>query len=120
MSFSKRPSRTTVAPTPVDILVGDLSNEHRTIIGTTTIVNLRYIKECDVYCGRPSKWGNPFVIGRDGTRDVVLVKYGLYLKSRKRLIREAKATLIGKTIGCFCAPQSCHLEILIGCAMELT
>ena len=24
----------------------------------------------DVYIGRPSNWGNPFVIGRDGTRKV--------------------------------------------------
>jgi Domain of unknown function (DUF4326) len=24
-----------------------------------------------VYVGRPSKWGNPFVIGRDGIRDQV-------------------------------------------------
>ena len=22
----------------------------------------------DIFCGRPSKWGNPFVIGRDGDR----------------------------------------------------
>jgi hypothetical protein len=27
-----------------------------------------------VYVGRPSKWGNPFVIGRDGTRDEVIAK----------------------------------------------
>jgi hypothetical protein len=25
-----------------------------------------------VYVGRPSKWGNPFVIGRDGSRDQVI------------------------------------------------
>jgi Domain of unknown function (DUF4326) len=25
-----------------------------------------------VYVGRPSKWGNPFAIGRDGTRDEVI------------------------------------------------
>jgi hypothetical protein len=23
-----------------------------------------------VYVGRPSKWGNPFAIGRDGSRDI--------------------------------------------------
>lgn len=26
-----------------------------------------------VYVGRPSKWGNPFVIGRDGSRDEVKI-----------------------------------------------
>ena len=33
----------------------------------------------DVYIGRPSKWGNPFVIGRDGTREDCLDKYKAYL-----------------------------------------
>jgi hypothetical protein len=28
-----------------------------------------------VYIGRPSKWGNPFVIGRDGSREEVIEKY---------------------------------------------
>lgn len=26
----------------------------------------------EVYVGRPSQWGNPFVIGTDGTRDEVM------------------------------------------------
>jgi hypothetical protein len=29
----------------------------------------------DIYIGRPSKWGIPFVIGRDGTREQVIKKY---------------------------------------------
>jgi hypothetical protein len=28
-----------------------------------------------VYIGWPGKWGNPFVIGRDGTREEVVAKY---------------------------------------------
>lgn len=28
-----------------------------------------------VYIGRPSKWGNPFVIGCDGSRADVIAKY---------------------------------------------
>jgi hypothetical protein len=35
-----------------------------------------------VYVGRPSKWGNPFVIGRDGSRDEVIAKY------RTRIVRQ--------------------------------
>ena len=27
-----------------------------------------------VYIGRPSRWGNPFVIGRDGDRATVIAK----------------------------------------------
>jgi len=29
----------------------------------------------DVYIGRPGKWGNPFQIGRDGTREQVITRY---------------------------------------------
>ena len=29
----------------------------------------------NIYIGRPSKWGNPFIIGRDGTRKEVIDKY---------------------------------------------
>ena len=32
-----------------------------------------------VYVGRPSKWGNPFAIGRDGTRDQVIAKYRVWI-----------------------------------------
>jgi hypothetical protein len=35
-----------------------------------------------VYVGRPSKWGNPFVTGRDGSRDEVIAKY------RARIVRQ--------------------------------
>ena len=43
----------------------------------TVVVNKKTHKktEDDLYIGRPSKWGNPFVIGRDGTRDEVILKY---------------------------------------------
>lgn len=29
----------------------------------------------DVYIGRPSKWGNPFVVGRDGDHEMCVAKY---------------------------------------------
>ena len=32
-----------------------------------------------VYIGRPSKWGNPFVIGKDGTREEVIAKFKNYI-----------------------------------------
>ena len=32
-----------------------------------------------IYIGRGSKWGNPFVIGKDGTRAEVIEKYGQWL-----------------------------------------
>ena len=33
------------------------------------VVNKKYGDPYDVYVGRPSKWGNPFLIGRDGTEE---------------------------------------------------
>jgi len=35
------------------------------------VVHCRRSKH-DTYIGRPSKWGNPFEIGKDGTRDEVI------------------------------------------------
>jgi len=64
-----------------------------------------------VYIGRPSKWGNPFVIGRDGTRDDVIARYEAWLLKQPELIA-ALPELAGKTLGCWCAPQACHGDVL--------
>ena len=61
----------------------------------------------DVYIGRPSKWGNPFVIGRDGTRDDVIARYEAWLLEQPELVA-ALPELAGKTLGCWCAPRACH------------
>lgn len=65
----------------------------------------------DVYIGRPSKWGNPFAIGRDGTREEVVEKYRQHLLSSPALLA-ALPELKGKTLGCWCAPQACHGDVL--------
>lgn len=39
-----------------------------------------------VYIGRGSPWGNPFIIGKDGTRDEVIAKYEAYLDSNPKLL----------------------------------
>jgi hypothetical protein len=64
-----------------------------------------------VYVGRPSKWGNPFKIGRDGTRDEVLEKYRAYLLGSKELTNDLHE-LRGKDLVCWCAPEKCHANIL--------
>lgn len=66
----------------------------------------------DVYIGRPSKWGNPFVVGRDGTREEVIAKFGRYLLSNDELM-VALPELRGKTLGCWCAPKPCHGDYLL-------
>ncbi len=64
-----------------------------------------------VYVGRPSKWGNPFVVGRDGTRTEVIAMYRAYLLESTALI-EALPELKGKLLGCSCLPMPCHAEVL--------
>lgn len=39
-----------------------------------------------VYIGRPSKWGNPFVIGRDGSRADVIAKYRAWIVAQPALM----------------------------------
>lgn len=77
---------------------------------STTVVNKRK-HEYDVYIGRGSIWGNPYVIGKDGTRAEVLAQYRTYLESSPDLLSQVY-NLRGKTLGCYCAPLSCHGDIL--------
>lgn len=65
----------------------------------------------DVYIGRPSRWGNPFVIGRDGTRDDVIARYEAWLLEQPERVN-ALTELTGKTLGCWCAPRACHGDVL--------
>jgi hypothetical protein len=76
----------------------------------TRVVNKR-AEPFDVYIGRPSKWGNPFEIGRDGDRAEVIEKHRVWFMAQPDMIREAKAELKGKRLGCFCAPLPCHGDI---------
>jgi hypothetical protein len=65
-----------------------------------------------VYVGRPSKWGNPFIIGRDGTREAVIAKYRAWIV-RQPALMAALPELRGKNLVCWCAPERCHAEVLI-------
>lgn len=65
-----------------------------------------------VYIGRPTKWGNPFVIGKDGTRSDVVHKYRAWLLEQPNLISEL-SELKGKSLVCFCKPAQCHGDVLI-------
>jgi len=66
----------------------------------------------DVYIGRPSKWGNPFSEGKDGTRSEVIEKYRKYIILNKELLDQLDE-LEGKMLGCWCKPLPCHGDILI-------
>lgn len=66
----------------------------------------------DIYIGRPSKWGNPFVIGKDGSRKEVIDKYQQYILNNQQLLNDLHE-LKGKTLGCWCYPKPCHGDILL-------
>lgn len=66
----------------------------------------------DIYIGRPSVWGNPFTIGKDGDRMTVITKYRIWLESKPELIARAKSELRGKVLACWCTPLACHGDVL--------
>ena len=67
-----------------------------------------------VYVGRPSKFGNPYEIGRDGTREEVIQKYEKRLLSADNgLAIEDLLQLRGKDLVCWCAPEPCHADVLL-------
>lgn len=79
--------------------------------------------ENTVYVGRPTKWGNPFVVGKlfDGRYPVTaeqavgfykqrILNYGVQLHLIDDAIRELK----GKNLACWCPlNQPCHADILL-------
>jgi hypothetical protein len=65
----------------------------------------------DIYIGRGSKWGNPYKIGKDGTREEVIKKYAAYIMDSPELIKDLPE-LRDKVLGCWCKPQKCHGDIL--------
>ncbi len=65
----------------------------------------------DIYIGRGSKWGNPFIIGKDGNRKEVIIKYEKMILNNKILLN-CLDELKDKTLGCHCKPKDCHGDVL--------
>lgn len=65
-----------------------------------------------IYVGRPSPWGNPFSLGKDGTREEVLAKYIGWLHENPEFVDRARRALAGRDLICWCAPAACHAEML--------
>jgi hypothetical protein len=96
---------------PRDFVEQDNKESFMASTRTTKVVHCKRAP-FDIYIGRPSKWGNPFVIGRDGNREQVIEKYRAYILGNQTLLAAAKSELKGKVLGCWCAPQSCHGDVL--------
>lgn len=85
----------------------------------TTVVNIRIKKglprvKCDAFIDRRTIFGNPYEIGRDGDRELVLEKYKLYFIKRLTdpVFRDKVLELKDKVLGCWCKPLSCHGDVI--------
>jgi len=88
------------------------------------IVNRRTTEDNSaVYVGRPTPLGNPFTAQQEGSREVAIAKYKQWLNLQwttlnRRVTDELK--VLAKqlkrdgsiTLSCWCAPESCHAEIV--------
>jgi hypothetical protein len=85
-----------------------------------SIVN-RARSDDGVYVARPSIFGNPFEIGKDGTRAEVIVKYEEYFIRQvavnvmfqnefKKLVNLAAQGDL--RLACWCHPKPCHAAVI--------
>lgn len=94
----------------------------------TTVVNIRTLPQNPlqwppdhVYIGRQvlgggyrlrhSIWRNPFAIGRDGSRELVIAAFEAWLRERPPMLARLPE-LRGKTLVCWCTPEACHGDVL--------
>lgn len=75
------------------------------------VVNCKH-EPYDVLIDRTTKWGNPFVVGRDGTREECIAKYEQWAPQQAHLMA-ALHELRGRTLGCHCKPKACHGDPLL-------
>ena len=71
-----------------------------------------------VYIGRWScygdtRYGNPFHVGADGTREEVIALYEEYVLADATLLEDIRTNLSGKDLLCHCAPLPCHGDVLL-------
>ena len=85
----------------------------------SAIVNLKHepdaVANGAVLIDRRTRWGNPFVVGRDGTREEVIARYRVELWRQIRAGEIALADLAAlesRILACHCAPRPCHGLVL--------
>ena len=62
---------------------------------------------------RGSRWGNPFIVGVDGTREEVVRLFEEYAFWRIRVQPKWLEPLKDKDIVCCCAPAPCHGDVIV-------
>lgn len=66
-----------------------------------------------IYVGRGTLFGNPFVIGKNGTREQVIELYRGWLETHPSIVNAARQQLRGKNLRCYCKPLACHADVLL-------
>lgn len=72
--------------------------------------------DCVRYPKKDSVWANPFKIGPSRSRDDVIASYETYIRAKLVASPELRAELEGlrgKNLGCWCAPEPCHGDVLL-------
>jgi hypothetical protein len=70
-----------------------------------------------VYCGRPSKWGNPFRLRdrSEAERAKVIQQFRAYWYAPEQVhlrLAALKEIPTNAALGCFCAPLPCHCDVI--------
>lgn len=93
--------------------------------GETIVMNLRddlaraiEARGLLVRIDRGSPWGNPFLLPDDGDRQAVIAAYADHYLPFKPSLLSKVDDLRGKALGCWCAPEACHGDILATLAQE--
>lgn len=71
-----------------------------------------------VYIGRPSEWGNEFIVGIHGQRGECVVLHREMVENNPELKAKIRRKLKGKHLVCFCKPRACHGDTLFEIANE--
>jgi hypothetical protein len=68
-----------------------------------------------VYVGRPTKYGNPFVVGVDGNQDECVKKFAewIFEAEQNDLREDIRNTLKEKDLVCWCKPLACHADVIL-------
>jgi hypothetical protein len=69
-----------------------------------------------VYVGRPTRWGNPYRAGVDGTAQECVNLYRALVSKNASVVR---AELRGRDLACWCPLGSpCHVDVLLELANQ--
>lgn len=86
-------------------------------VEVTRVVNKKMTSDYDVYIGRGSRWGNPFVIGHGEGPDRadVIREYEKFFKEKLESDPDFKKGVLGLRglrLACFCKPEACHGDVI--------